>query len=182
MYDTVLTNAGKEDADEELTWMDSVLSSDFDELSFRDHLRNVFLVPFFKYTPQAQFQKRNVEMFTQSYTTSSSSVPAELRSRLQQFNYHPNLVFHFKEIQPSPVTYVPIFESNIDLHNLPVKQQIKKLSTSVQAVLVFTSGNIAVLLRGADGVVQEIGPVKNNAESVNAIKRILGTNKVKLMA
>jgi hypothetical protein len=136
-------------------WFSEMTSIAPDDMSFKDHLKNVYLVSFFRFTPSSKFGNRHVEMFEQQYTR---KLPKNTTSKLKYFNYNRNIVFHYPD---SNLTYVPIFR--ITKKKFPGGKDVIGIIVIAHEVSQF-----AILIRDEAGVVQEIGPASLKAENLKA--------------
>lgn len=149
---------------------------------FDEKLRNLFLVSYFKFTPQNVFQKRYIEMFTEPFVTSIDSAP-NLKEKLKGFNYRSDIVFYFKN---SGIVYIPIFNNDVQiLKNRSTKRYLNNLRDNMKCILIYSTKGIdsfGILLRDSTGVVKEIGPVKSKKQYLRNVSAKLNTLNLDLFA
>ena len=148
------------------------------------NLRDMFLLSFFRYTPEYKFVKRREEMVSKMYDTSLKGFKYPIEEAISKLNYHPQILFNFGDI-----LYVPIFDvsfSDNSIDEMTDEQYIITMKENIKCIIVYSEKGpdplIAILLRDSDGDVQEIGPVKFTQQYFEAIKQRLNDASLSLFA
>ncbi len=143
---------------------ENVSKKQFEKLSFKEKLVQIYLLPYFKFTPENDFKHRRDEILTQTFT---HKIPKNILYQISSLNFDKNIVFHYPE---SKITYIPIFHKNI------LKKKLYSFK-DIKAILVIDHKNdlVSILLRDEKGQVREIGATRFNKQNVENIAEKLNT-------
>jgi len=120
-------------------------------------------------------------MFTEPFNTSLKEVP-NLKDKLKGFNYHEDVVFHFKK---SGIVYVPLFNVDVPTTTKSTTRFLNNLRKNIKCILIYSTRGVdsfGLLLRDENGMVKEIGPVKSNKQYLQSVLNKLNTENLELFA